>query len=71
MMFCPVLLNVGTGTFMLNEFGPKSVVIAAPEETTLVVTAAIVPEVGIGMVFPPEMLRLFPLMLKLGVEEMV
>ncbi len=55
------------GTKMLNELAARTLVVAAPPETNEVVTAAIVPEVGIIMVLPPEIERLFPLMVKLGV----
>ena len=64
-------VKVGTGTFILNELGASVAVVAAPEETSVVLTAAIVPEVGRGIVFPPEIVKLFPLILKLGVDEIV
>ena len=68
-IFCPALEKVGTGTSMLKEFGAKVVVVAAPELTTLASLAAVEP--GKATVLPPEMLNVLPLMLKLGVEEIV
>lgn len=69
MMICwPVLVKVGTGTLMLNEFVPKVAVLAAPLDTTLVLGAA---RLGMATAFPPEILMLPLLMLREGVDEMV
>lgn len=63
----PELVKVGIGTSMLKELGARMLVVAAPLDTIVVDTAAMVPEVGIATVLPPEIDKLLPMIVKVGI----